>query len=135
MRISDLSSDVCSSDLRRERDTGIEHVVAFHRSFGERPPAATDFEQPASRTQVEPIEDRIDFCPLCILERLPRIGEQRARIIHVMIEPQAIEIIAQNIMCLDDSLGTAAVVAIVRMDRPVPPAPRPPTPPALHPTP
>src|SRR3546814_17057156 len=86
MRISDLSSDVCSSDLRRERDTGIEHVVPFHRSFGERPPAATDFEQPASRTQVEPIEDRIDFCPLCILERLPRIGEPGARIIHLMID-------------------------------------------------
>src|SRR3546814_1455827 len=48
-----------------------------------------------------------------------------------LIEPQAIEIIAQIIMGMDVPFGPPAVVAVQRMDRAVQPAPRPPRAPGI----
>ena len=103
--------------LRRQGQPGHMHAVVARREFGEPAPAAADLEQALTGARRKTIEDAAVLAFLRLGEAQGLALEQRARIGHRRIEPQAVEVVAEIIVGLDVLSGLFPRVAIEQVTR------------------
>ncbi len=81
------------------------HVAAMAHceALGERAPAATDLQHLIARSHVEKRDRAVELRDLSLLQRLGGAAIERGRIVHPLVEPAFVEVIAEVVMGLDIS--------------------------------
>lgn len=77
----------------RERHAHTLRAELLRRAQDERAPAAADIEQALPRLQLDLGEDVVDLLDLRGGEILVAVLEVRARVHHVLVEPQLVELV------------------------------------------
>ena len=80
--------------------------------FGKAAPATADLEDAAGRAGIDAVADAFVFDLLGLLERLVGAFKHGRRIGHAGIEPLAVEIIAEIVVCHDVAAGTGLRIPV-----------------------
>ena len=82
-------------------DAGGVHPVVGRRVPDQRPPAAADVQEALARAQAQLAADQVQLLLLGLVERRLRAGEIGARVDHVAIEPEPVEVVADVVVVAD----------------------------------
>ena len=77
------------------------HAIMLRRMTNQSAPAAADIEHPLARFEPQLAADHLHLVVLRLFERIAPVGEISARILHLGIEKQPVELVAQIVMKLD----------------------------------
>ena len=99
----------------RQRQALGREIAACHGPFGETAPAAADLQQ-AARIARQVVDDAVVFAMLGRGQVVARRIDARA-VGHAVIQPQAIELIAQVVMRLDVATRPGLGVAVEEIER------------------
>ena len=88
----------------RQRDAHAPRAELLRRAHHERAPAAADVEQALAGLQLDLGEDVVDLLDLRGGEIFVAVLEVRARVDHVLVEPQLVELVRDIVVVLDGLL-------------------------------
>ena len=88
----------------RERDADAARAIFLRSADDQCAPAAADVEQPFVWLQPDLVENVVDLLDLRLLQRVGRRTEIGARVDHVRVEPQPVEVVGQ-VVVVRDRLG------------------------------